>query len=206
HGSSEGLDDLVKDCKEIFNIGYEAVLTLDLSGYKDSFMLSSLIGAPPGYIGYEDEGVLSKHILAYPSSILVLKNFSHASGNISSFLLNSIKSGFFTDQKSRLIQFDHVIVIVEGMEEKKSIGFNEHISTAEDTIFDEEISNQTSVNNTLNHLYEKALSRLNYEISFDFDINLSNKKKVNGYLYEFMKKHQKGKYQIHKEDILDNWL
>lgn len=205
HGSSEGLDNLVKDCKEIFNIGYEAVLTLDLSGYKDSFMLTSLIGAPPGYIGYEDEGVLSKHILAYPSSILVLKNFSCASGNVASFLLNSIKNGFFTDQKSRLIQLNHVIVIVEGIEEKKNIGFNDKISS-EESIFDEEISNLNEVHSNLNALYEKALSRLNYEISFDFDIHLGNKKKVNRYLYEFMKQHKKGTYQIHKEDILDNWL
>lgn len=104
HGISEGLEDLVTDCREIFNIGHEAVLSLDLSGYKDSFMLTSLIGAPPGYIGYEDEGILSKHILAYPSSILVLKNFHEASGNVSSFLLNCIRNGYYTDQKSRLIQ------------------------------------------------------------------------------------------------------
>ena len=122
HGISEGLEDLVTDCREIFNIGHEAVLSLDLSGYKDSFMLTSLIGAPPGYIGYEDEGILSKHILAYPSSILVLKNFHEASGNVSSFLLNCIRNGYYTDQKSRLIQLKHVIVIVEGIQEKKLIG------------------------------------------------------------------------------------
>ena len=205
HGSQEGLEDLIKDCKEIFNIGYEAVLNLDLSGYKDSFMLTSLIGAPPGYIGYEDEGVLSKHILAYPSSILVLKNFNQASANIASFLLNCIKSGFFTDQKSRMIQLNHVIVIVEGMEEKKNIGFHEKL-VQEESIFDEEIVNEFTYASNLNSLYEKALSRLNYEISFDFDITTSNKKKVNHYLYEFTKKNKSGTYHIHKEDILDNWL
>ncbi|MDE7161371.1 MAG: AAA family ATPase, partial [Anaeroplasmataceae bacterium] len=205
-GSQEGLDALVKDCKEIFNIGYEAVLNLDLSGYKDSFMLTSLIGAPPGYIGYEDEGVLSKHILAYPSSILVLKNFNQASGNVASFLLNCVKSGFFTDQKSRTIELKNVIVIIEGMEEqKKSIGFHEK-TIQEENLFDEVIQSDVHNVSNLNSLYEKALSRLNYEVSFDFDITSSNKKKVNRYLYEFTKKNQKGVYQIHKEDILDNWI
>lgn len=204
-GNKEGLDTLITDCKQIFNIGHEAVLNIDLSGYKDSFMLTSLIGAPPGYIGYEDEGILSKHILAYPSSILVFKNFSQAAGNITSFIFNFIKSGFFTDQKSRLIQMNNVIIIVEGISEKKSMGFNEK-NIEEDGVFDECITNNYLVGPNLNSLYEKALSRLNYEISFDFDIDSSNKKKVNRYLYEFTKKNQKGSYQIHKEDILDSWL
>lgn len=204
-GVTEGLEDLVTDCREIFNIGHEAVLSLDLSGYKDSFMLTSLIGAPPGYIGYEDEGILSKHILAYPSSILVLKNFHEASGNVSSFLLNCIRNGYYTDQKSRLIQMKHVIVIVEGIQDKKLIGFNEKL-LEEDSLFDEVISNEKEMTSNLNCLYEKALSRLNYEISFDFDINSSNKRRVNKYLYEFTKRNDKGKYEIHKEDILDNWL
>ncbi len=182
HGISEGLEDLVTDCREIFNIGHEAVLSLDLSGYKDSFMLTSLIGAPPGYIGYEDEGILSKHILAYPSSILVLKNFHEASGNVSSFLLNCIRNGYYTDQKSRLIQLKHVIVIVEGIQEKKLIGFSEKL-LEEDALFDEVISSEKNTTANLNYIYEKALSRLNYEISFDFDINSSNKRKVNKYLY-----------------------
>ncbi len=196
---------MVTDCREIFNIGHEAVLSLDLSGYKDSFMLTSLIGAPPGYIGYEDEGILSKHILAYPSSILVLKNFHEASGNVSSFLLNCIRNGYYTDQKSRLIQLKHVIVIVEGIQEKKLIGFSEKL-LEEDALFDEVISSEKNTTANLNYIYEKALSRLNYEISFDFDINSSNKRKVNKYLYEFTKANDKGKYEIHKEDILDNWL
>lgn len=204
-GTKEGLETLITDCKQIFNIGHEAVLSIDLSGYKDSFMLTSLIGAPPGYIGYEDEGILSKHILAYPSSILVFKNFSQASGNICSFILNFIKSGFFTDQKSRFIQMNNVIVIVEGISEKKSMGFNEKV-IEEDVIFDESITNEHLSLSNLNAVYEKALSRLNYEISFDFDIDSSNKKKVNRYLYEFTKKNKKGTYQIHKEDILDGWL
>ncbi|MDE7106653.1 MAG: AAA family ATPase [Anaeroplasmataceae bacterium] len=204
-GNKAGLEALVTDCKEIFNIGNEAVLSLDLSGYRDAFMLSSLIGAPPGYIGYEDEGVLSKHILAYPSSILVFKNFSQASGSISSFILNFIKNGFFTDQKSRYISLQNVIVILEGMTEKKNIGFKEK-TILEETDFDETITNENHFVSTLNEVYEKALSRLNYEISFDFDIDSSNKKKVNEFLFEFTKKNKKGTYHIHKEDIMDGWL
>ncbi|MDE5566776.1 MAG: AAA family ATPase [Anaeroplasmataceae bacterium] len=172
-GSKQGLDSLVSDCKNIFNIGNEGVLMLDLDGYKESFMLSSLVGAPPGYVGYEDEGILSKHILAYPASILVFKNFNSASINIQSFIFNLVSSGFFTDQKSRLITLNNVIVIVEGIEEKQSIGFN-HASIKEEVTFDEVISNDVNEQKTFNAIYTQALSRLHYEISFDFDINSSN--------------------------------
>lgn len=201
-GDKDGLSLLMADCKNIFNIGQEAVLSLDLDGYKDSFMLSSLIGAPPGYIGYEDEGILSKHILAYPSSILVFKNFSKASGNIQGFLMNMIQNGVFTDQRSRTLELNNVIVVLEGMEEKNSIGFSTKQSKQDD-FFDEVIVKNERNYSNLNQLYENALSRMNFEISFDFSIDNTNKKKVNTYLYEFTRKHQNGKYEIKKEDVFD---
>lgn len=204
-GNSEGLAELINDCRNIFNVKEEAVLNVDLAGYKESFMLTSLIGAPPGYVGYEDEGVLSKHILSYPISIITFKNFKYASGNIHSFILNLINNGFFTDQKSRLISLKNTIVIVEGVNTRVSLGFNDKM-IKEESIFDDVIINNNHFALNLNQMYQKALSRLNYEISFDFDINSNNKRKVNSYLYEFTKHNSIGKYEIHKEDILDNWL
>lgn len=201
NGTKTGLDYLLNDCKNIFNIGQEAVLTIDLDGYRDSFMLSSLVGAPPGYVGYEDEGILSKHILAYPSSILVFKNFSKACGNVASFIINFMYSGFFTDQKSRLINLNNVVVIIEGKEDKKSIGFNGEIV---DNQFYDEVINYTHKNvSNFNRQYQKALSRLNYEFSFEFDILDDNKRTVDKFLYEFTKKNKHGKYIIKKEDIMD---
>lgn len=199
-GNNEGLVELIDDCKNIFNIKEEAVLNIDLTGYKDSFMLTTLTGAPPGYVGYEDEGVLSKHILSYPVSIIVFKGFKYACNNISNFIINLINNGFFTDQKSRLISLKNTIIIVEGINNKNSLGFNDKIIN-NDNIFDEVIENKNNLDLNLNQIYQKALSRLNYEISFDFDINSNNKRKVNSYLYEFTKNNIGGKYEIHKEDI-----
>lgn len=122
-GNKKGLLNVIEDCMQIFNIGPECLLNLDLQGYKDSFMLSSLVGAPPGYVGYEDEGMLSKHILSYPFSVLVFKNFKFASPNIQSFLLNLISCGFFTDQKGRSISLENVIIIWKGWRKKRSSGF-----------------------------------------------------------------------------------
>lgn len=202
-GNKSGLNSVVRDCQSIFNIGEECVLTLDLQGYKDGFMMSSLVGAPPGYVGYEDEGVLSRHILAYPFSILVFKNFHFANGSIQAFIVNLLTSGVFTDQKGRSISLDNVVIITEGMVPKSNIGFNKEEIQAEEEQYDELIVHADKEYENLNVQYQKALSRLHFEISFDFDINCNNKKKVNRFLYDFTKKNKFGAYTIKKEDIFD---
>ena len=199
-GNKKGLLNVIEDCMQIFNIGPECLLNLDLQGYKDSFMLSSLVGAPPGYVGYEDEGMLSKHILSYPFSVLVFKNFKFASPNIQSFLLNLISCGFFTDQKGRSISLENVIIILEGMEEKEVIGFQKNASHPSD-VFDETIREEGLISDRFNEKFQKALSRMHYEISFVFNIDSNNKKKVEEYLYQFTRKNKNGKYEIKEEDL-----
>ena len=199
-GSKMGLEYLLSDLRTIFNIGEEGQLILDLEGYKDSYMLSSLVGAPPGYVGNNDEGLLSKHILNYPSGIIVFKNFKSCSNNIKAFITNILNSGFFNDQKSRFISLNNTIVIIEGLETNNTIGFNKNVKE-EECYFDEYIKNDFIQNDNLNNTYEKALSRMNYEISFDFDITKTNKKEVNTFLYNFIKNNKNGKYLIKKEDL-----
>lgn len=197
-GNNDGLKLLKDDFTNMFNIGYESILEIDLNGYKDSFMLSSLIGAPPGYVGYNDEGVLCKHILEYPMSLIVFKGFDKACGNIKSFVMNMIYRGEFIDQRGRIIDLSNVIIIVEGIGNKRSVGFNN--VNADDDLFDEYISYNFN-KNSLNQSYENALRKYDYEVSFDFDINLDNKKKVDSYLFNMLGNNQKGKYLIKKEEI-----
>lgn len=198
-GNEYGLEYLLSDLKHIFNIGEEAILLVDLEGYKDNYMLSSLVGAPPGYVGYNEEGLLSKHVLNYPNGIMVFKNFKSAGNSIRSFINNLLINGFFNDQKSRLINLNNIIVVIEGIENNNYIGFNKDIK--EDNCFDEYIRNDINLERSFNELYEKALSRMNYEISFDFNINKENKKEVNDYLYRFVRNNKNGKYKIKKEDL-----
>ena len=105
-------------------------------------------------------------------------------------------NGFFTDQKGRSIGLDNVVVIIEGMEYKKNIGFEKQKNEANDDIFDEFIENNLEESNNLNEYYRKALLKLNYEISFDFDIDNSNRKLLNKYLYRFTKENPYGKSSL----------
>lgn len=203
-GDSLGLYNLKNDLMNMFNMGLENVLELDLSGYKESVMLTSLIGAPPGYVGYEDEGVLSRHILQYPMTLLIFKNFDKACGSIKSFILNMIYKGDFIDQKGRNVSLKNTIIIIEGLSNKNPIGFSTSIK--EDNLFDEYILSDKTPSN-LNEQYQNALKKLSYEVSFDFDINYENKKKVNAYLYKLLGDKKSGSFKIKKEEILskDCW-
>lgn len=198
-GNNDGLLYLKNDLMNMFNIGFEAILEIDLSGYKDSIMLTSLIGAPPGYVGYEDEGVLSKHILEYPMSIIVFKGYDKACGTIKSFVSNMLYKGEFIDQKGRCISLNYTILIIEGIKEKKNVGFSNSM-VLKDNIFDEYIIS-TNKTNTLNEKYQNALKKLSYEISFDFDISINDKNKVNEYIYNLVNTKEKGSYVIKKEEI-----
>lgn len=199
NGNIEALNELILDVAALFNIGLEAVLEIDLSSYKDSVMLSSLIGAPPGYVGYDDEGILSKHIIQYPMSILVFKELSKASGAVKAFVYNILKRGKFTDQRGRTIDLGCSVVIVEGIEEKNGIGFIGG-KIKESGLFDEVINNDSCISN-LNDKYEKSLRALSYEVSFDFDINYDNRKNVNDYLYNLLKDEKPGKYVVHENEV-----
>lgn len=198
HGNKYGLQMLKLDISNIFMIGPEELLELDLSGYKEHNMITSIIGAPPGYIGYDDEGILAKHILEYPKSVIVLKNFKDSALSIQGFFINMILSGGFVDQKGRNIILDNTIFIFEGLERKKLVGFNSNVKKAE--LFDDVIEHY-DINNSLNNEYINTLSRYSYEMAFDFDIVEENKKMVDSYLYKLLKDQKKGKFLVTKEQI-----
>lgn len=198
HGNKYGLQMLKLDISNIFMIGPEELLELDLSGYKEHNMITSIIGAPPGYIGYDDEGILAKHILEYPKSVIVLKNFKDSALSIQGFFINMILSGGFVDQKGRNIILDNTIFIFEGLERKKLVGFNSNAKKTE--LFDDVIEHY-DINNSLNNEYINTLSRYSYEMAFDFDIVEENKKMVDSYLYKLLKDQKKGKFLVTKEQI-----
>jgi ATP-dependent Clp protease ATP-binding subunit ClpA len=199
-GITSGLDLLIEDLMSLFQIGEEAVLDIDLSGYKESIMLSSLIGAPPGYVGYNDDGVLTKHLVEYPMSIIVFKGYDKACGSIKAFIYNMISKGNIIDHRGKIISLANTIVVVEGIKEKINVGFTKS-EESKDNLFDEEIIYNGNKNVSLNNKYINALSRINYEISFDFDINSDNYKDVNNYLYEFVKNNDCGIYEVKKNEL-----
>ena len=83
----------------------DALIRIDMSEYTESFNTSRLIGAPPGYVGYEEGGQLTERVRRKPYSIVLLDEIEKAHGNVFNLLLQVLDEGRLTDGNGRLIDF-----------------------------------------------------------------------------------------------------
>ena len=105
--------------KELFD-SEEALIRVDMSEYMEKFAVSRLIGAPPGYVGYEDGGQLTEKIRRKPYAVLLLDEIEKAHPDIFNMLLQVLDDGFLTDSLGRKIDFTNcVIIMTSNLESRK---------------------------------------------------------------------------------------
>ena len=97
--------------KEIFD-SEENLIRVDMSEYMEKFAISRLIGAPPGYVGYEEGGQLSEKVRRRPYSVILLDEIEKAHPDIFNMLLQVLDDGFLTDSLGRKINFQNTIIIM----------------------------------------------------------------------------------------------
>lgn len=90
----------------------DALIRIDMSEYTESFNTSRLIGAPPGYVGYEEGGQLTERVRRHPYSIVLLDEIEKAHGNVFNLLLQVLDEGRLTDGLGRLIDFRNTVIIM----------------------------------------------------------------------------------------------
>ncbi|MEA1878030.1 MAG: ATP-dependent Clp protease ATP-binding subunit [Bacteroidota bacterium] len=90
----------------------EALLRIDLSEYMEKFSVSRLVGAPPGYVGYEEGGQLTEKVRRKPYSIVLLDEIEKAHPDIFNILLQVLDDGILTDSLGRRVDFKNTIVIM----------------------------------------------------------------------------------------------
>ncbi|MFA5363104.1 MAG: ATP-dependent Clp protease ATP-binding subunit, partial [Candidatus Omnitrophota bacterium] len=112
----------------------DALLQLDMSEYMEKFNVSRLIGAPPGYVGYEEGGQLSERVRRRPYSVVLLDEIEKAHPDVFNLLLQVFEDGRLTDSLGRKVDFRNTIVIMtsnvgaELIRKASSIGFGEQKS------------------------------------------------------------------------------
>lgn len=104
--------DLIDDLSKVFGFKKEMYLEIDLENFYDITMLNNLIGSSKGYVGFEQGGVLSEHLIKYPMSLVFLKNFSSAHQSIQNFLKTLFHKSFFLDNKGRKIYLINTLFII----------------------------------------------------------------------------------------------
>ena len=90
----------------------DALIRVDMSEYSESFNTSRLVGAPPGYVGYEEGGQLTEKVRRHPYSIILLDEIEKAHGNIFNMLLQVLDEGRLTDGNGRLVDFRNTVIIM----------------------------------------------------------------------------------------------
>ena len=108
-----------------------ALIRVDMSEYMEKFSVSRLIGAPPGYVGYEDSGTLTKAVRRKPYSVVLLDEIEKAHPDVFNILLQVLDEGHLTDNYGRIIDFKNTVVIMTSnvgardITQNKSLGFHQ---------------------------------------------------------------------------------
>lgn len=118
--------------KEVFGSA-DALIRVDMSEYNESFNTSRLVGAPPGYVGYDEGGQLTERVRRHPYSVVLLDEIEKAHQNVYNLLLQVLDEGRLTDGNGRVIDFRNTIIIMTsntGTRQLKDfshgIGFSSH--------------------------------------------------------------------------------
>ena len=110
-----------------------SLIRIDMSEYMEKFSISRLIGAPPGYVGYEEGGQLSEKVRRKPYSVVLLDEIEKAHPDVFNMLLQVLDDGFLTDSLGRRVDFKNTIIIMTsnvGARQVKDFGLGVGFGTA----------------------------------------------------------------------------
>lgn len=107
-----GKTELAKALSEYMFDSDEALLRIDMSEYMEKFAVTRLVGAPPGYVGYEEGGVLTEKVRRKPYSVVLFDEIEKAHPDVFNLMLQVLDEGFLTDSLGRKIDFRNTVIIM----------------------------------------------------------------------------------------------
>jgi len=125
-----GKTELAKALAEFLYGTEEAIVRIDMSEYMEKFSVSRLIGAPPGYVGYDEGGQLTEAVRRRPHAIILLDEIEKAHPEVFNLLLQILEDGRLTDNQGRTVSFKNAILIMtsnigtRGLGEGRAVGFD----------------------------------------------------------------------------------
>ena len=107
-----GKTELARTLAEFLFGDENALISLDMSEYMEKFAVSRLIGAPPGYVGYEEGGQLTEKVRRKPYSVILLDEIEKAHPDVFNILLQIFEDGRLTDSQGRVVDFKNTVIIM----------------------------------------------------------------------------------------------
>ena len=155
--------------KELFD-SEEALIRVDMSEYMEKFALSRLIGAPPGYVGYEDGGQLTEKIRRKPYAVVLLDEIEKAHPDIFNMLLQVLDDGFLTDSLGRKIDFTNCVIIMTsniGVKKIQDFGSGVGFGTTAKKSQEDSFTRKTIINALQKKFAPEFLNRIDEVIIFN---------------------------------------
>ena len=164
-----GKTHLAKELAKLMFGSADALIRIDMSEYMEKFTVSRLVGAPPGYVGYEEGGQLTEKVTRKPYSIVLLDEIEKAHPDVFNILLQVMDEGRLTDSYGRTVDFKNTIVIMTSnigtrqlKEFGKGIGFAAQVRT------DDKEYSRSVITKALNKSFApEFINRLDEIITFD---------------------------------------
>ncbi len=131
-----GKTELAKRLTEYLFDSQDALIRIDMSEYMEKFSVSRLVGAPPGYVGYEEGGQLTEKVRRKPYSVVLLDEIEKAHPDVFNILLQVLDDGILTDGLGRRVDFRNTIIIMTsniGARDIKNLGKGIGFSLTDDT-------------------------------------------------------------------------
>lgn len=147
----------------------DALIRIDMSEYMEKFTVSRLVGAPPGYVGYEEGGQLTEKVRRKPYSIVLLDEIEKAHSDVFNLLLQVMDEGRLTDSYGRTVDFKNtVIIMTSNIGTRQLKEFGKGIGFAAQTRTDDKEYSRSVITKALNKSFApEFINRLDEIITFD---------------------------------------
>lgn len=181
YNNFEAIEYLKHDLMVYLGISEEMILQIDALMYQERSAMESLIGSPKGYVGYDEDGILSHQLLTYPASVIIVENSNAMSGPLKTIFNQIYKQGFFYDNHGTQIKTNHLVIVDVLSKERNLVGFNqqeERRKTEYDLVIDDNIKS------SLNKKYKEILDKYKLKLYFGFEILPSHRMKINDLIYD----------------------
>lgn len=181
YNNFEAIEYLKHDLMVYLGISEEMILQIDALMYQERSAMESLIGSPKGYVGYDEDGILSHQLLTYPASVIIVENSNAMSGPLKTIFNQIYKQGFFYDNHGTQIKTNHLVIVDVLSKERNLVGFNqqeERRKTEYDLVIDDNIKS------SLNKKYKEILDKYKLKLHFGFEILPSHRMKINDLIYD----------------------
>lgn len=177
-----GKTELARQLAEVLNV---PLLRFDMSEYQEKHTVSRLVGSPPGYVGYEEGGLLTEAVRKAPYAVLLLDEIEKAHADIFNTLLQVMDYATLTDNSGRKADFRNLVLIMTsnaGAKElgKAVVGFQGEpvsgtVAAAVEKLFAPEFRNRLDSIVTFNHLNETVVKRIVTKMIAEFRLQLKEK-------------------------------